>query len=114
MKNKYVPPLLSSLMSFEFLFLFGEVFFTFLHTWFDRVRAWFPASWADLSVLVGELESLHKPQSLIYRSSNRQVIHCYLSQCSFVINNKQTPEGDTLIFGNLFSDICKNWDLHFS
>lgn len=43
-------------------------------------------------MFVRVLESLHQSERFIDRSAHRQVIHCDLSENTFIINNEETSE----------------------
>lgn len=79
------------------LLLLGEEVFTLLDVRFDGVTSWFPAGWADFSVLVSELKGLDQTQGLLNRASNWKVIDGDLSQDALVVNDEQTPVGDALV-----------------
>lgn len=54
-----------------------------------------PARGTDLSVSVRVLEGLDQSQCLVHGSPDREIIHGDLTQRSFRINDKQTPEKTT-------------------
>ncbi len=45
-----------------------------------------------LSVLVGVLEGLHQPESLVHRSAHGKVIHGDLAEDAAVVDDEQAPE----------------------
>jgi len=98
-----------------------EVFLAVLGVWFHRVLTRLPTSRAHFSVLVCELECLNKSQCLVYGAAHRKVVDGDLTQVTFVVNDEQTTESNTIIFDqhpipacNIPALVSKQWDLHVS
>lgn len=65
--------------------------------WLDGLRASLPVGRANLTVLLGELESLNQSQGLVHGSTDRQVVDGDLSQGSLRVNQEDTSQGNTLL-----------------
>ena len=64
---------------------------------------WLPSSWAHLSVLVGERESLHKAQNLVSASSDGEVVHAVLAELSFLVDDVGCAVSGTLFVAAIFN-----------
>jgi len=64
---------------------------------------WLPSSWAHLSVLIGERESLHKAQNLISASSDGKVVHAVMAELSFLVDDVGCAVSGTLIVATIFN-----------
>jgi hypothetical protein len=94
-----------------------------------------PASWADLAVLIGELEGLNQTEGLIDRSANWKIVDGDLAENSwksfifarivplvtFVVDDVKTSVGDSFVFleaaisfGDSVGGVGKDWDLHLA
>jgi hypothetical protein len=56
-----------------------------------------PIGRAHLAVLVGELEGLDETDSLIDRTTNREVIDRDLTEDALRVNDEKTTESDALV-----------------
>jgi hypothetical protein len=63
----------------------------------DGVGALLPASWADLAVLVGELECLDDSDGLLDRSANGQVMNVRGSERTLGVDEEGASESNTLV-----------------
>lgn len=65
----------------NFLSVFIEILLWCLGIWLDRggIVVWMPIGWTNFSVLFDKLECLHQSQRFVYRSSNRQIVDCLLT-----------------------------------
>lgn len=63
----------------------------------DCISTRSPISRADFPMFIRILESLNKSQSLIYGSSDWQIIHRNLSQNSLVVDDKQATEAVAIV-----------------
>jgi len=80
-----------------------------------------PASWADLAVLIGELEGLNQAEGFVDRSANWKIVDGDLAENSFVVDDVKTSVGDSFVFleaavslGDSVGGVGKDWDLHLA
>lgn len=73
-----------------------------------RICAWSPTSRAHLTVSIRVLEGLYQSDGLIHWASHGEIVHCYLSQHTALINNEKTTQSmttclqvNTIILANL-------------
>nr|AIN39488.1 POX-D [Spodoptera exigua] len=83
----------------EVLVGFFEVFLASFGTRLDRgcVCVWVPIGWADFAMFVSKLEGLYKPEGLINRSTDRQVVDRHMSKNTVSVNHEQTSKSETSI-----------------
>jgi len=75
----------------------AEVFLTSGGVGLHGRLAGLPAGWADLAVLVGELEGLDETQRFVDVASHRKVVDCDLTQLLLRINDEQAAEAQALV-----------------
>lgn len=63
----------------------------------DGVLALLPAGWADLTVLVGELEGLDDTDGLLNGSADGKVVNVHGAEGTLRVNEESASEGDTLL-----------------
>ena len=94
-----------------------------------------PACWADLAVLIGELEGLNEAEGLIDRSANWQIVDGDLAENSwnlfsfaqiavlstFIVDDVKTSVGDSFVLleasvslGDSVGGVSKDGDFHLA
>lgn len=76
----------------------AEVVFRLIDIWFDGFAAWFPSSWAHLTMDIGVLECLHQTKCFINASADWQIVDSDLTQFLLAINDVQATEWDARLF----------------
>jgi hypothetical protein len=66
-----------------------EILFRFFDSRLDCITTRLPVGRANFAMFVNKLECLNQTESLIYRTSNWQVIDCDLTQDSLRVDNEQ-------------------------
>lgn len=84
----------SSCWAGELSILLLEVGLALLGVGLHGIGSRLPASRADLTVLVRELERLHQTQRLIHGAADRQIVDGDLAQVTLVVNDEQTSAKD--------------------
>merc|ERR1712184_212723 len=65
---------------------------------YNSIFARSPISWTDLPMLICILKGLKQPQSFIDRPSYWQIIHCYLPQNTFGVDDEEATKRDAIVF----------------
>lgn len=99
----------------------GEELFFLLLIGLDGLRSGLPVGWAHFTMLVGELESFDKSDSLIDRPSNGSIVDLYRSDFLLSINNENASECGSeqlivcvidehaVVLAQLLADVCQQW-----
>ena len=75
-----------------------------------RLLSWPPSGWANLAMLVRELEGLDKSEGFIDIAANWEIIDSDLADLALGVNDEEATESNSLILleENIYIDVMPN------